>query len=124
MWKLVLPYSIVQPILLRFRHQTIYRFDENGKGLINQYLLNLPISSNGERYDTVLRAERMKGAKRNCTGDFYEGTLRVALCDVTLSPEEATEASSQDPNILYRRLPYLESNAKNQQKWWYEGFHK
>ena len=124
MWKLVLPYSIVQPILLRFRHETIFRFDDNGKGLINQYVLNLPIPSDGERNYTLLRAERMRDPKRHCTGDFLEGTLRVVLCDVTLSPEVATEASSQDPNILYRRLPYLESNAKNQQKWWYEGFHK
>ena len=48
--------------------------------------------------------------------------LRFLLCDVTLSPEEATAASSQDPNILYRRMAYLEANALGQESWWYEGF--
>ena len=126
MWKLILPYSIVQPILLRFRHDTLYRVDDYGAGLINQYLLNLPISSNGVRYDTLLREERLQErvnrAKRICTGDFFEGTLRVSLCDVTLLPEEAPEAQSKDPKSFYHSLPFLRDNAKNQLSWWHQGF--
>ena len=121
MWKLILPYSIVQPILLRFRHETIKRVNEEGKGLINRYVLYLPIPSPDESNSLLVREEKSR-KKRLCTVDSLNGTLRFLLCDVTLSPEEATAASSQDPNILYRRMAYLEANALGQESWWYEGF--
>ena len=110
MWKLILPYSIVQPILLRFRHETVKRVDEDGKGLINMYALDLPIPSPDESNYILLREEKRR-KKRLCTGDSLNGTLMFLLCDVTLSPEEATAASSQDPNILNRRRVHLEANA-------------
>ena len=110
MWKLILPYSIVQPILLRFRHETIRRVDEEGKGLMNRYLLDLPIPSPDENNYILLREEKRR-RKRLCTGELFNGTLKVLPCDVTLSPEEATAASSQDPNILNRRRVHLEANA-------------
>ena len=123
MWKLILPYSIVQPILLRFRHETIKRVDVDGKGLINRYVLDLPIPFPDESNYILLREEK-RNKKRLCTGDSLNGTLRFLPCDVTLSPEEATAASSQDPNILYRRMAHLEANALGQQSWWYEGFRR
>ena len=110
MWKLILPYSIVQPILLRFRHETVKRVDVDGKGLINRYVLDLPIPSPDEGNSFLVREEKSR-KKRLCTGDSLNGTLRFLLCDVTLSPEEATAASSQDPNILNRRRVHLEANA-------------
>ena len=110
MWKLILPYSIVQPILLRFRHETVKRVDVDGKGLINRYVLDLPIPSPDERNYTLLREEKRR-KKRLCTVDSLNGTLRFLLCAVTLSPEEATAVSSQDPNILNRRRVHLEANA-------------
>ena len=122
MWKLVLPYSIVQPILLRFRHQTISRQDEDGNGLINRYVLYLPIPSADERNYMLLREQRRRRRKRQCTGDSLEGTLRVLPCDVTLSPEQATAASSQDPTFLYHTMRDLENNAKTQERWWFKGF--
>ena len=85
------------------------------------YVLDLPIPSPDERNSFLVREEKSR-KKRLCTGDSLNGTLRFLLCDVTLSPEEATAASSQDPNILYRRMAYLEANALGQESWWYEGF--
>ena len=122
MWKLILPYSIVQPILLRFRHETVKRVDVDGKGLINRYVLDLPIPSPDESNYTLLREEKRKKPKRLCTGDSLNGTLRFLPCDVTLSPADATAASSKDPNILYRSMAYLEANALGQERWWKEGF--
>ena len=104
------PYSIVQPILLRFWHVTIRRVDVEGKGLIYRYVLDLPIPSPDERNSFLVREEKSR-KKRLCTVDSLNGTLRFLLCDVTLSPEEATAASSQDPNILNRRRVHLEANA-------------
>ena len=121
MWKLILPYSIVQPILLRFRHETVKRVDEDGKGLINMYALDLPIPSPDESNYTLLREEK-KGKKRLCTGEKLNGLLKVLPCDVTLLPAEATAVSSQDPNILYRSLAHLEANAVGQAWWWKQGF--
>ena len=121
MWKLILPYSIVQPILLRFRHETVKRVDEDGKGLINMYALDLPIPSPDESNYILLREEKRR-KKRLCTGEKCNGLLKVLPCDVTLSPAEATAVSSQDPNILYRRMAHLEANALGQQWWWKEGF--
>ena len=121
MWKLILPYSIFQPILLRFRHETVKRVDVDGKGLINRYVLDLPIPSPDESNYILLREEKRR-RKRLCTGELFNGTLKVLPCDVTLSPADATAASSKDPNILYRSMAYLEKNALGQERWWKEGF--
>ena len=121
MWKLILPYSIVQPILLRFRHETVKRVDEDGKGLINMYALDLPIPSPDESNYILLREEKRR-KKRLCTGEKCNGLLKVLPCDVTLSPAEATAVSSQDPNILYRSLAHLEKYAVGQEWWWKQGF--
>ena len=69
MWKLILPYSIVQPILLRFRHETVKRVDVDGKGLINRYVLDLPIPSPDESITFCYGKRKEEGsafALENC----------------------------------------------------------